>query len=94
MTRASEKPPSASELIDELEQLLGMIHRLSPPLNSRPALFLEQKDELGNRVVKLIKRMGGRLRTPTSFCAKHRDAGATHVRMAGRRAIPIERKTK
>jgi hypothetical protein len=48
---------TASELVAELEHLLGMVYRLSPPLNQRPALFLEQKDELGNRIMTLIRRM-------------------------------------
>jgi hypothetical protein len=91
VTRPSEKPLTTSELVGELEQLLGMIHRLSPPLNRRPALFLEQKDALGNHVVVLIRRMGGSLRTPTSFGAPQRDAGADRVR-AGGRSIPVERR--
>jgi hypothetical protein len=80
---------TASELVAELEQLLGMVHQLSPPLNRRPALFLEQKDELGNRIMTLIRRMGAESKTPTSFCAKQDDAGASLVRV-GTRSIPME----
>jgi hypothetical protein len=89
----TERPFSAAELVMELEQLLGMIHRLSPPLNRRPALFLEQKDELGNKVAVLIRRMGGTLRTPTSFCAGQADAGASRI-LVGARSIPVERRRR
>jgi hypothetical protein len=89
----TDRPFSAAELVMELELLLGMIHRLSPPLNRRPALFLEQKDELGNRVAALIKRTGGTLRTPTSFRAEQGDAGASRI-CVGARSIPVERKRR
>jgi hypothetical protein len=82
---------SASELEKALEELRGFIHRLSPPLNQRPALFLEQKDALDRFVLDLQKRMGFRASSPTSFSAPQRDHRGAAVRLNGR-VIPIERR--
>lgn len=88
----TKRPLTTAELERALAELLGMIHRLSPPLNHRPALFLEQKDALGRYVVDLQRRMGFSTSSPTSFSARQGDGGASHVRIPGRRAIPVERR--
>lgn len=83
---------SVLELERELHTLLGMVHRISPPLNQRPGLFLEQKDALGEFIVGLMRRAGCRVEASArSFAGKHRDTGLTAVRERGR-AIPIERR--
>ena len=83
-------PLSASDLEAQLNELRRMIHYLSPPLNQRPSLFLEQKDALDKFVLDLQRRMGFRTQSPTSFCARQVDAGARAIAVRGR-VIPIER---
>lgn len=83
---------TASELERELQQLLGLVHRLSPPLNNRPGLFLEQKDELAGFVASLITKTGGTVpKSPRAFCTGQVDAGHAAVRHNGR-SIPIVRR--
>jgi hypothetical protein len=84
---------STSELQQALAELLGMVHRINPPLNHYPHLFHEQKDAVARYIVDLQKRMGFRVTSPTSFSACQADAGADRVRVGGR-SIPVERRSR
>jgi hypothetical protein len=82
----------ASELERDYDSLLEMIGLLSPPLNQRPSLFLEQKDALRTFVLAMMERQGFKVRSksPRSFAAAQVDAGLSHIRQRVR-AIPIHR---
>ncbi len=82
---------TASELERELVKLVGMIRRLSPPLNQRPELFLEQKDELAAFAEGLRDRACGSAPIERAIRAPQVDTGLRAVRQHGR-VIPVERR--
>jgi hypothetical protein len=91
VTRVATKVLTASEIERALDELRNMIHFLSPPLNQRPGLFLEQKDALDQFVLGLQRRMGFQSTSPTSFRSPQRDSGIAAICSKGR-IIPIQRR--
>jgi hypothetical protein len=82
---------TATELETELRTLLGLAHRLMPPLNHQPHVFHEQKDAFARCIIGLMDRCGFRAPTPRAFSAPTGDSGVRFVRNGGRQ-IPVERR--